>query len=166
MIELYYFSLIVLIGTLIYASIVDIKYRKIPFETWYPLIFIGTLSTMIYLFLYFKYIVLLTCIILITTVIIFWLCGHFKLLGGADSWALIFITIFTITIPFHSLLNNSTEGIAVSTYINALILFWISYPVYIKIKEYKPPFIPYICIGFIISILFGDIFNYIAGVLV
>jgi archaeal preflagellin peptidase FlaK len=165
MIELYYFSLIVLIGTLLYISIIDIKYRKISFENWYPLIVIGSISTVVYLLTYIKYINFLTIIIIITTIIIFWLCGHFKFIGGADAWAMIFITLFSMNIPFRSILNNSTEGIAISTYINALLLFWISYPIYKLNKINKPPFIPYIFVGFIIAIICGDIFNYITGVL-
>lgn len=248
MIELYYISLLVLISTLVYTSILDSKYRRIPFYNWYPLMIVGSISTIVYIYYNFNAFDLMTNIILITTVIIFYLCAKFKIMGGADAWVLIFITIFSISIPFNSILNNAYTGVGVSTYINTLIISAIIYPIYnyitnvcngvtrapiyymffsqringididkkfgyiidnnvfyytfkefieyykstpklfytklfmtepdkykVELEYYKQrshvwivnavPFIVYITLGFLITIIFGDIYNFIIGVL-
>ena len=166
MILLYWFSLLTLIGTLLYASVLDIKIRRVPFENWYPLMVIGAVSTLFYIGLNFKNFGLMTNVILITTVVVFWLCGHFKLYGGADAWALIFITIFSITIPFNSILHNSYTGIGVSTYVNAMIVYMIMYPARKIFEDARGvPFIVYITLGFLIAICIGDIYQYVVGVI-
>lgn len=164
MILLYYFSLLVLVGTLIYTSYLDLKTRTIQFENWYPLIAIGSLTTLFYLLQ--NQLTLLQEVTIVVTVIVFYICGLFKLYGGADAWCLIFITIFGISIPFTPLWNNSFIGIGVSTYINAIIFLWLSYPIikYIFKKDnYKLPFIIYITGGFMIALIFGNINEYIIG---
>lgn len=130
MIELYYFSLLVLLSTFIYVSFLDLKERRVPFKYWYPLIIIGSISTIIFLISNIATIDAMTVCILITTLIVFWLCGYIGLMGGADAWAMIFITLFTISVPFNPLLDNVKTGIAISTYINALIVSFILYPIY------------------------------------
>jgi len=164
MILLYWFSLIILIGTLFYTSILDLKYRRVQFENWYPIIIIGTISTLFYIILNFKTFDLMTNVILITTVIVFWALGQFKLYGGADAWALILITIFSITIPFNSLFHNSYTGIGVSTYINSYIVYILMYPARRIFEDTRGvPYIVYITIGFLIAIFIGDIYQYIIG---
>jgi prepilin signal peptidase PulO-like enzyme (type II secretory pathway) len=166
MILLYWFSLLVLIGTLFYTSVLDLKYRKVKFENWYPLMAIGVTSTLFYIILNFKTFDLMTNVILITTVVVFWLCGHFKLYGGADAWALILITIFSITIPFSPILHNVYTGIGVSTYINSYIVYILMYPTRRIFEDTRDvPYMVYITIGFLIAIFIGDIYNYIIGVI-
>jgi hypothetical protein len=78
----------------------------------------------------------MTNIIIITTVIVFFGCAILKIMGGADAWALIFITVYSITTPFDPILDNVLTGIGVSTYINALIISFIGYPIYNLIMNY------------------------------
>jgi archaeal preflagellin peptidase FlaK len=130
MIELYYLSVLVLLSTLIYVSFLDLRDRRVPFKYWYPIIIVGTLSTLTFIILNYTLFSKMTIIILLTTVIVFWCCGYFGLMGGADAWAMIFISIFSISIPFNSILNNNSTGIGVSTYVNALIVSCIFYILY------------------------------------
>jgi preflagellin peptidase FlaK len=248
MIEVYYISIIILLSTLIYTSFIDLRERRVRFSYWYPLIIFGTISTLIYIAENYTVFDLMTNVIIITTAVIFYASARLKIMGGADAWALIFITIFGISIPFSSLLNNAHMGIGVSTYINALIISFILYPMvnyfinlyngvkgaplyymffaqrynsdvvlnkfgyiipsyfYLNIKDFiiqykntkkllytknikkEPlkyaneilslkergvvwvfnavPFIVYITLGFITTILFGDVYNAIVGVLI
>jgi len=54
---------------------------------------------------------------------VFYLFGRMNLFGGADAWALIFISFCVPTFPFTPLLGNSPLGfLAFSVLINALIL--------------------------------------------
>jgi archaeal preflagellin peptidase FlaK len=130
LIELYYLSLLVLISTLIYISFIDMRERRVQFKYWYPLIIIGSISTLIFIIFNFNTFDIMTNVILIITIICFFLFAYFKIIGGADALALIFITIFSITIPFNSILNNVHTGIGISTFINALILSFILQPIY------------------------------------
>ena len=164
---LYFLTFFTLIGTLIYASLCDIDKRIVPFEVWYPAITCMILSTSMYLLT--NPLNLSLILITIITVVVFWICGKFGLFGGADAWALIIITISSISIPIISILDNTHDGIGISTYINAFILLSLAYIVekyIIKNNCYKKaPFIPYITIGFIITVMFGNIWNYIVGVI-
>ena len=93
-------SLAVLI-TLCYASYLDIKDRRVPFRTWYPMLLVG-LPAAAYFYitiglsgrweLVAGYIAL--CIIFS---LMFYLFAVKNLFGGADAWALIFIST---CIPF------------------------------------------------------------------
>lgn len=151
-------------GTLVYTSYLDLKTREVPFYNWIPLVLIGLTSSLF--FVLTNELTLLQSVTIVVTVIVFYVCGYFGLYGGADAWCLIFITLFGITIPFTSLWNNNVTGIAVSTYINAIIFLWISYPILkygFKKENYKLPFIVYITIGFFIALIFGNIFEYLVG---
>ena len=164
---LYYISLSTLLITLFYTSSLDFKERRVPFKNWIPLVIIGSISTITYIYLNYLLFDLVTVCVLITTVVVFWILGQFKFYGGADTWCLIFITIFGITIPFNSIFNNAHSGIAITAYMNAYIIYaltWVCHK-YVFDKEKGVPFIPFITLGFIVGILVGDIYNCIVGVL-
>jgi prepilin signal peptidase PulO-like enzyme (type II secretory pathway) len=166
MILLHFFSLLVLIGTLFYTSVLDIKYRKVEFENWYPLMIIGTISLVFQIITQPLVFTRMSVIITITVVVVFWLCGYFKLYGGADAWALMLITIFSLTIPFSSMLNNISNSYGVSTYINAFIIYAICYPARKIFEDHRGiPFIVYIIFGFLFAIFIGDIYNFVIGVI-
>ena len=93
-------SLAVLI-TLCYASYLDIKDRRVPFRTWYPMLLVGIPAAAYFYItiglsgrweLVAGYIAL--CIIFS---LMFYLFAVKNLFGGADAWALIFIST---CIPF------------------------------------------------------------------
>ena len=164
---LYYLSLFTLLITLFYTSGLDFKDRRVPFKNWKPLIIVGTISTITYIYLNYSSFDLMTNCVLITTVIVFYVMGHFKFYGGADALCLIFITIFGITIPFNPILNNIYTGIGMTTYINAYIIYvltWVGHK-YLFDKERGVPFIVFITLGFIVGILVGDIYELIIGVI-
>jgi preflagellin peptidase FlaK len=93
--------------TLLYASILDISERRVPFRTWYPMLIIGVPFTAI---LYSSLIILDLGTAFRYLVISALFCGlfysfaYFRLFGGADAWALIFIAAFVPLFPFTTLL--------------------------------------------------------------
>jgi len=87
--------------TLLYASVLDIRERRVPFRTWYPMLVIGVpAAAYFYLTLGLSgrwglvagYLILCAVFSLI-----FYLFAAKSLFGGADAWALIFIAA---CIPF------------------------------------------------------------------
>ncbi|MDH7593016.1 MAG: A24 family peptidase C-terminal domain-containing protein [Methanomicrobiales archaeon] len=89
--------------TLIYASCLDIRDRRVPFRTWYPMLAIGVPVALYIIFrlyledpqIFFRY--LLTAGLFSVA---FYLFAYFRLFGGADAWALIFITLLHPFFPF------------------------------------------------------------------
>jgi archaeal preflagellin peptidase FlaK len=91
-------------ATLCYASALDIRERRVPFQTWYPMLvasipctafFYGILllngefasgAYLVFMALFFS--------------LLFYLFAYFHLFGGADAWALIFISLCIPTFPF------------------------------------------------------------------
>lgn len=85
---------------------------------------------------------------------VFYLFGQMHLFGGADAWALIFISFCIPTFPMTPLLNSSPLGfLSFSVLINALILN-LAAPVAIffinVLKGNRAPF-PYMFFGFPVS---------------
>ncbi len=112
--------------TLLYASFLDIRERRVPFRTWYPMLAIGIpLTTLLYADLSlldpgisFRY-------ILVSAIfcVLFYGFAYFRLFGGADAWALIFISALVPLYPLATFLPVSPLGyfpFAVLT--NAVIL--------------------------------------------
>jgi Flp pilus assembly protein protease CpaA len=124
----YWALLAVLILSLIGASFLDVKFRRVPFANWAMLVVLGI--PVVVLWLVHNQIGLVIYIIYIITIVIFVLCAELRMMGAADAWIMIFITIFGITIPFKPLLDNVTLGIGASTYVNAIILLFIFSPIY------------------------------------
>jgi preflagellin peptidase FlaK len=100
-------------ATLIYASILDLRSRRVPFRTWYPMLAIGAPCTVWF------YASRLPAgpsgaVGLLALSAIFGACfllfGRFGLIGGADAWALAFITLLLPTFPFTPLLGDIPPG--------------------------------------------------------
>jgi preflagellin peptidase FlaK len=85
------------------------------------------ISTAVYVYLNFNTLDTGTNIIICASIFAFFILGTFNLMGGADAWALIFISIFTI--PFANTFV-SPDGIAMASYTNAIIFVLIFYPIY------------------------------------
>lgn len=113
--------------TLAYASILDIKDRRVPFRTWYPMLVAGLPFTGIFYGLLFFggdeislfYFLMLTLLFSL----IFYLFARFRLFGGADAWALIFISCLVPTFPLVPLLGVPPTGFfPFSVMVNAVVL--------------------------------------------
>ncbi|WP_440951362.1 A24 family peptidase C-terminal domain-containing protein [Methanosphaerula subterraneus] len=97
--------------TLLYASVLDIRDRRVPFRTWYPMLIISVPAAVI------SYLTLPDWTLggryLIAALIFsgfFYLCASFGLFGGADAWALIFISLLVPTFPVQPLLGYTATG--------------------------------------------------------
>lgn len=138
-------NIVVILIVFIYASCLDIKTRTVPFKTWYPLLLVC------------PFLVLLSDpdpLRLSIALIIsgcFYATGYFKLIGGADAWAMIFVTLFMflplkleIVDLFYIILQTSIIGIV--TIVGLYI--W-------KRKWYKIPYIPAITCALSYFLFFG-----------
>lgn len=119
-------SLAVLV-TLCYASFLDIKDRRVPFRTWYPMLVIG-IPAAAYFYLTIGlsgrwglvagYLAL--CVIFS---LMFYLFAVKNLFGGADAWALIFISACIPFFPITPYFGYPPMGFLPFTVItNAVIL--------------------------------------------
>jgi preflagellin peptidase FlaK len=93
--------------TLLYASILDIRERKVPFRTWYPMLVIGVpLVTILYGSLFFIDLTIFFRYLIISALFcgLFYSFAYFRLFGGADAWALIFIAALVPLFPLNTLL--------------------------------------------------------------
>ncbi|RQD82466.1 MAG: peptidase A24 [Methanocalculus sp. MSAO_Arc2] len=119
--------------TFLYGSVLDIRDRRVPFRTWYPMILISTpFSVWVYYLLlvgdpfFFIIIAAATCIFCC----LMYAIAYFGLFGGADAWALIFIALFIPLFPIEPIFGYPPLPIfAFSVLANALILN-LSIPVF------------------------------------
>jgi len=119
-------SLAVLV-TLCYASFLDIKDRRVPFGTWYPMLIIGIPAAAYFYLtiglsgrwgLVVGYLAL--CVIFS---LMFYLFAVKNLFGGADAWALIFISACIPFFPITPYFGYPPMGFLPFTVItNAVIL--------------------------------------------
>ena len=80
--------------TLVYASVLDLRSRRVPFRTWYPMLAIGAPCTLwFYASLYGDRPSSVYALIAFSAIFAaaFYLFGRLGLIGGADAWALVFI---------------------------------------------------------------------------
>ncbi len=95
--------------TLIYASILDVRDRRVPFRTWYPMLAIAFPCTVWYYVSFTQADPGMAVRLLAVSGIFascFYLFGALGLVGGADAWALIFITLLIPTFPYPPLLDG------------------------------------------------------------
>jgi preflagellin peptidase FlaK len=114
-------------ATLGYASVLDVRERRVPFRTWYPMLVIGVpFTALFYGLLVFQEDPGIAFSFLALTLIfsfIFYLFARFGLFGGADAWALIFIAILIPAFPFIPLLGLPPLAFfPFSVLINAVVL--------------------------------------------
>ncbi len=82
--------------TLLYASVLDLRERRVPFKTWYPMLFIALpMAVLTYAELFGDSVRFASGLLFLSVM----LCGFYyfasaylHLFGGADAWAMIFIT--------------------------------------------------------------------------
>ena len=155
--------------TLCYASFLDIRERKVPFRTWYPMLIVGLPATALFYFLlifggatgaalYYGALAIFFCAM-------FYLFAYFHLFGGADAWAFIFISLCIPAFPFPPLLGSPLLAFfPFSVLINAMLLN-LFIPLGILIMNLKKgnlaPY-PYILFGFPVEgDRIGDHYGYV-----
>jgi preflagellin peptidase FlaK len=155
--------------TLCYASFLDIKERKVPFQTWYPMLIVGLPAVALFYFLlifggatdtalYYGALVLFFCAM-------FYFFAYFHLFGGADAWALIFISLCIPAFPFPPFLGIPPLAFfPFSVLINAMLLN-LFIPLGILLMNLKKgnnaPF-PYMLFGFPVEgDRIGDHYGYV-----
>lgn len=141
--------------TLLYASYRDIRERRVPFRTWYPMLVAGMPFTIFFYILLVQggeWVAAVSLIVLSALFsILFYLFARFQLFGGADAWALIFCTALVPAFPGVPLLGIPPLAFFPFTVlINAVVLNLFT-PVGILIYNVRngnrAPF-PYMLLGF------------------
>ena len=95
--------------TLIYASILDIRDRRVPVRTWYPmLVFAAPCTALFYFSLFATDPGIAGRLLLVSGIfaVCFYIFGILGLMGGADVRALVFITLLLPEFPFPPLLQG------------------------------------------------------------
>jgi preflagellin peptidase FlaK len=113
--------------TLVYASARDIRERRVPFRTWYPMLTIGIpLIGWFYgtLLLSGLWNLLLVYLVLVAVFsVLFYSFAYLHLFGGADAYALIFLSVLVPAFPFDPVFGIPPLGFfPFSVLVNALIL--------------------------------------------
>jgi len=141
--------------TYCYASVLDLRERRVPFRTWYPMLAAGLPFTVLfYLLLIDEGDLRATLFFLILTLFfsfLFYLFARFRLFGGADAWALIFLAALIPAFPVVPLVGVPPLGyFPFSVLVNAVMLNLVT-PIGICIYNLKEgntaPF-PYLFLGF------------------
>ncbi len=95
--------------TLLYASYRDIRERRVPFRTWYPMLVAGVPFTAFFYILLVQggnWLAALPFLVLSALFsFLFYLFAWYHLFGGADAWALIFIAALVPAFPVVPLLG-------------------------------------------------------------
>lgn len=141
--------------TLLYASYRDIRERRVPFRTWYPMLVAGIpFTTFFYILLVQggEWEVAGSLIVLCALFsFLFYLFARFHLFGGADAWALIFCTALVPAFPVVPLLGiPPLSFFPFTVLINAVVLNLFT-PIGILVYNVRngnhAPF-PYMLLGF------------------
>lgn len=100
-------------ATLVYASVLDLRSRRVPFRTWYPMLAIGAPCTLwFYASLFAERPSSMYALVAFSAIFAaaFYLFGRLGLIGGADAWALVFITLLLPAFPATPLLGDVSPG--------------------------------------------------------
>jgi len=127
MIEPLLISSSAIVITLLYASLLDLKERRVPFKTWYPMLVVGIpmalwvytilLSGDLRVALGYIFLVGMLCVMFYIS------SAYLHLFGGADAWAFIFITALVPLFPFEPLWGYPAIAFfPLSVLINAVVL--------------------------------------------
>jgi len=119
-------AFIAVAATFVYGSVLDIRDRRVPFRTWYPMILLSApFAAWVYYLLFMGDPVWFLMILIVTLIFCVMMYGiaYFGLFGGADAWGLIFIALLIPIFPIEPLLGYSPIPLFVfSVLANALIL--------------------------------------------
>lgn len=91
--------------TLLYASVLDLHERRVPFRTWYPMLVIALpIAVLIYVELFGNSVRFAFGLLLLSAMLCFFYyfaSAYLHLFGGADAWAMIFITACVPLFPIE-----------------------------------------------------------------
>jgi len=160
-------SSVAVVVTLLYASLLDIRDRRVPFRTWYPMLAISLpMVAWFYVSIFFKgglptiFYYLVLCGLFS---VVFYLFAYFGLFGGADAWALIFLAVCIPAFPIEPIGGFPPLGfLPFSVLVNAVLLnLFTPLGIYIMnvMKGNRAPF-PYPFLGFPVE---GDSIEYSYG---
>ncbi|HNS82361.1 MAG TPA: A24 family peptidase C-terminal domain-containing protein [Methanolinea sp.] len=141
--------------TFLYASCRDLKERRVPFRTWYPMLAV-TLPMAAWFYASFlimgewtipAYFLALTAIF----AVVFYLFAWLNLFGGADAWALIFLSVSIPAFPIEPLSGYPPAGFfPFAVLVNALLLNLLT-PLLLGLQNLlrgqRAPF-PYMLLGY------------------
>ena len=142
-------------ATLCYASLLDIRERRVPFRTWYPML-AASIPFTVFFYASLLYFGEYTSMVYLASLALFFSClfylfAYFHLFGGADAWALIFISLCIPTFPVTPLLGIPPLAFfPFSVLVNAVLLnLFIPAGIYLYNlkKGNKAPF-PYMFLAF------------------
>lgn len=141
--------------TYFYASYMDLKERRVPFRTWYPMLAVTIpMVTWFYIMMMtggqltaLAYFLAMTGIF----AVVFYLFAWLNLFGGADAWALIFLSVSVPAFPAEPFSGYPPTGFfPFSVLVNALLLNLFT-PLILGLQNLvhgrKAPF-PYMFLGF------------------
>jgi len=141
--------------TYCYASVLDLRERRVPFRTWYPMLAVGLpFTALFYILLIAEGDLRAPLFFLILTLLfstIFYLFARFGLFGGADAWALIFLAVLIPAFPVVPLAGvPSLAYFPFAVLVNAVLLNLVT-PLGIfifNLKEGNAAPFPYRFLGF------------------
>lgn len=155
MISLLIVPALAITGTLCYASLLDMRDRRVPFRTWYPMLAVSIpFTALFYGRLVFSGNWTATAYYAVFSLVftaIFYLFAYFRLFGGADAWALIFISLCIPAFPATPLLGIPPHAFfPFSVLVNAVVLNLVT-PIGIflyNLKAGNRAPMPYMFLGF------------------
>lgn len=118
---------IAVILTLGYASVLDLRERRVPFRTWYPMLAIAApMAAWTYLTLLtadFRMALGVIGMVALFCGLFYVLAAYVHLFGGADAWAMIFITACIPLYPIEPLLGYPPLSFfPLAVFMNAVLL--------------------------------------------
>lgn len=91
--------------TLLYASVLDMRERRVPFRTWYPMLVVAVpMAVFTYATLFGDSLRFASGLLILSAVLClfyYFASAYLHLFGGADAWAMIFITACIPLFPFE-----------------------------------------------------------------
>jgi len=164
-------SAIIFVPILCYASYLDVMTRKVPFWIWFLLLVPGVpLCVLEYYQMYLLQPNVIALILPISFILsgVFYLLGKLNLIGGADAFCLMFLSVLIPSFPFEPITGYPIYAIfIISVIVNAILFGAI---LFLPLNSIEPeadsprshiPFVPAITAGFIFAIAFGDIFTFV-----
>ena len=140
--------------TLVYASVLDVKDRRVPHKTWRPaLVFAIPAAVWVYGMILLANWKMAACYIIMAAIFcgFFYLFGSSNFFGGADAYALIIITACIPLFPFEPYLGSPSHGFFPFTVFANAVLINIVTPIAIFIQNLiqgnRAP-LPYLFLGF------------------
>jgi preflagellin peptidase FlaK len=142
-------------ATLIYASVLDHRERRVPFPTWYPMLAVaGPCAAIFYAGLLTGGLAGTALYFLALSLVfaaVFYAFGMLHLFGGADAWALIFLSLCIPAFPIEPLFGVPPLGFFPFSVITDALLLNLAAPLalcaYNLVKGNRAPF-PYIFFGY------------------